>query len=308
MNNILKVSLIVIAVLVIAGGLFFAGSMFGSSRLMRGIARSGDLAPGRVMNQGGSENAPVPNNDQGNQPGRPGRGPGMQGGRNGGQPGWPNGRRMPGQQGGPGMRGMPGGQNRNQANLIPLTVDEATQAAQNYITSLNIDGLEVGEVLILENRAYVAVKETATGLGAFELMVNPVKKEAHPKPGVETLWNLKYGGLLEPGLYGRFGQGPTGPNLAATPDPNATPAPVATPANVSAEMPLSAEQAIEAAQKYLDINYPGATAGSAALQFYGYYSIDFSKDGNVVGKLHINGYNGQVAGHPWRADLVEQPQ
>ena len=65
-------------------------------------------------------------------------------------------------------------------------------------------------------------------------------------------------------------------------------------------MPLSQADAIKAAQTFLDANYAGATASTTALKFYGYYSIDFSKDGKVVGKLSVNGYNGQVAGRAWR--------
>jgi hypothetical protein len=208
------------------------------------------------------------------------------------------------------MGGMPG-QDHNQANLTPLTVDEAKKAAQDYVTALKIDGLELGEVLIFDTHAYVVVKETATGNGAFELVVDPMHKIAHPEPGPDTFWNLKYGGVLQsgmhgmPGMMGHFGPGP---NANATPDASATAAPAATPANVSAEMPISQEQALTAAQAYLDTAAPGATAATDALKFYGYYTVKFSKDGKLVGMLSVNGYNGQVLGRPWHGTLIEEPK
>lgn len=291
MNHILKTSLIVVVVLVIAGGLFFAGSLFSRFTSQRmgfdgqGMGRNGNMP----MQQNGPDN-------QGNQP--DGRGGGMGQRQPGNLPGQGGGR-MGGQQGqnsGPGMRGGmdgmgPGdmGPNGNQANLTPVTSEEATKAAQDYIASLKIAGLEVGEVLLVSPHAYVTVKETATGNGAFELMVDPRNKQAHPAMGPATMWNLKYGGVLQTSMVGRKGQ----QNLTVT----ATPAPVATPADVSADMPLSAADAIKAAQTFLDTNYAGATAASTALKFYGYYSIDFSKDGKVVGRLSVNGFNGQVAGN-----------
>ncbi len=326
MNNILKVSLIVLAVLAIAGGLFFAGSMFGSFWMQRSFMRFADQVPGAAANPGDNQNAPVPNNGQGsqdnNQAPQDGQrgGPGNQGnqgrqGRQNGPGGQPEGRNgrggMPGQGmgGGSGMGNMPG-QNRNQANVTPLTVDEAKKAAQDYIAALKLDGLELGEVLIFDTHAYVVVKETATGNGAFELVVDPVNKVAHPQPGPDTLWNLKYGGVLQSGRPGPFGPGPKGPNAmpSATPDAAATAAPAATPADVSAEMPISQEAAIKAAQAWLDTTNIGATAATDALKFYGYYTVKFSKDGKLVGMLSVNGYNGQVLGRPWRGTLIEQPQ
>lgn len=279
MNNILKISLIVVVTLVVAGGLFFAGSMFGSFVFQRAD---------------GNRNIPMFKNSQGQ-----GIQPNGQNDRGGQRQGQGN---MPGQRGGrmgPGMGGPAG----NRVNLTPVTTDEAKKAAQDYITSLKIDGLEVGEVLIVNAHAYVVVKETATGNGAFELIVDPLNKQAYPLMGIAGAWNLKYGGVLQAnGMLRRMGKGQQNPAVTATPSAAATAVPAATPADVSADMPLSQADAIKAAQTYLDTAYPGATAATTALKFYGYYSIDFSKDGKVIGKLSVNGYNGQVVGHEWMVD------
>lgn len=312
MNNILKVSLIVVVVLVLAGGLFFAGTAFGSFWLQRRAdvvappvlsQGGGNLQPpgegfggpgqgqgrpnggGRDERGGRGQDAPERGDGRGEDRGRPGGGPGMGGADFGG--------------GGPGMgmgNGM--GPGAGQANVTPLTEDEAKKAAEDYIASLKLEGLEVAQVLTFDRHAYVAVKETATGNGAFELMIDPVNKLAHPAMGPATEWNLKYGGVLHANMPQR-GQKGQGIQATPTPNPDATAAPVATPAEVSAEMSLSEADALKAAQTFVDAHTQaeGVTLGTTALKFYGYYSIDILKDGAVIGKLSVNGYNGLVAGH-----------
>ena len=79
-----------------------------------------------------------------------------------------------------------------------------------------------------------------------------------------------------------------------------------TPANVSATMTVTLEQAIAYAQKYLDANISGATAATDPIQFYGYYTLDFEKDGKVAGMLSVNGYSGQVFLHTWHGTFIEE--
>ncbi len=98
--------------------------------------------------------------------------------------------------------------NGTASNATPLTVDQAKQAAGKYIQSLNIQGFEIGEVMIFDNNAYVVVKESDTGLGAFELLVDPVSQIAYPEYGPNMMWNLKYGGLNHSGMM--FGIGAAG--------------------------------------------------------------------------------------------------
>jgi hypothetical protein len=79
-----------------------------------------------------------------------------------------------------------------------------------------------------------------------------------------------------------------------------------TPAEVSAAMNVTPEQATEYAQKYLDANIPGATAATDPIQFYGYYTFDFERDGKVAGMLSVNGYSGQVFLHTWHGAFIEE--
>ena len=45
-----------------------------------------------------------------------------------------------------------------------------------------------------------------------------------------------------------------------------------------------------------------------ASQFYGYYTLDFSKDGKIVGMLSVNGYSGQIFLHTWHGTFIEEAQ
>src|SRR5687767_13625741 len=123
MNQIMKIVLIVFAVLVVTGGLLFAGAMLGSRLNQRvdGFGRDARMGPGARQD--------LPGRDRN----APGQGGMMGGGGN-----------QPGRGAGPGP-----GNHREQANLTPVTVEEATTAAQAYLDTLGIDGLEIGDVTVL---------------------------------------------------------------------------------------------------------------------------------------------------------------
>ncbi len=268
MNNTLKTILIVVAIVVVAGGLFFAGQVYG--RWQNGL-QTGYWGMPMMQGYRWNGNANQPSYGRGPMMGGRGYGPMMGGGY------------------GPGPA----------ANAQPLTVDEAKQAAQKYVDSLNISDLSLGEVMIFDNNAYVVVKETSTGMGAFELLVDPVSKIAYPEHGPNMMWNLKYGGINHGGMMGGRGSmmGGYGWNSTNT-----------VPSNISAEMPVSADQAVSDAQAYLDKYLPGATAATDPTKFYGYYTLDFSKDGKIAGMLSVNGYSGQVFLHTWHGTFIEEAE
>jgi hypothetical protein len=273
MNNVLRITLIVVAVLILAGGIFIAGSMFASAYgfgagWMMGNYDNNGYGPGMMNGRGGN-----------------GYGPGMMGGR--GNNGY-----------GPGMMGGYG----NNGNVAPLSVDQAKTAAESYLKTLGVDGLQVSEVMVFDNNAYVVVKETSTGNGAFELLVDPASQTAYPEFGPNMMWNLKYGGLNHSQMMGgRNGMMGNGNHMMGGNGWDTT-----VPADVSAEMSVTPERAIEYAQKYLDANIKSATAATDPVKFYGYYTLDFEKDGKVAGMLSVNGYNGQVFLHTWHGNFIEE--
>jgi hypothetical protein len=194
---------------------------------------------------------------------------------------------------------MMGGYGYNNANLPTLTIGQAKAAAEKYLANLNNSDLEIAEIMIFDNNSYVVIKETSTGIGAFELLVDPVSQVAYPEHGPNMMWNLKYSGLNHQNMMGGYG-GMMG-NGAMMNSWNST-----TPLDVSAEMTVTPEQAIEYAQQYLDANISGATAATDPIQFYGYYTLDFEKDGKVAGMLSVNGYSGQVFLHTWHGTFIEE--
>jgi len=289
-NTTLKTILIVLVVLVLGGGLFFAGqvysrwqsaSFYGDGWMPMMDGRGGwnnDSAYGPMMSGRGNDYGSMMN-DRGNN-----YGPMMS-------------RR--GENIGPMMGG---GFGFNSANVEPLTIDEAKQAAQSYLDKLDVTGLEVDEVMVFDNNAYVVVKEEETGVGAFELLVDPVSKTAYPEHGPNMMWNLKYSGLNHENMMGEvggfmMGGGVMGQNYFS-----------GDITNVSADMPVSEEQATQSAQAYLDQNFPGAEVEGHATAFYGYYTFDYSQNGKIAGMLSVNGYSGQVFYHSWHGTFIEETE
>ncbi len=273
MNKTLSASLIVIAVLVLAGSIFFFGIIYGRAGLY-GSSSVASVPNGDARPFGWNNNADGPSMMGGN--GGYGMGPGMM------------------------QRGY-GWNSRANSNVTPLTVNQARQAAEKYLQNLNISGLETGEVMIFDNNAYVVIKESETGLGVFELLIDPVSGVAYPEYGPNMMWNVKYGGLGHESMMGGYG-GMMGGMMAGWNYQYQI------PTDVSAEMTVSAEQAVQYAQQYLDANYTGATAANDPTQFYGYYTLDFNKDGKIIGMLSVNGYNGQVFLHTWHGTFIEEAE
>lgn len=290
MNNTLRTALIVFAVLAIAGGIFFSGVLaagmvgFGPYGMM-GSYRNGYYGPG-MMNGYDNNYGPRMMN---------GRGNGGYGMMDGYGSGMMNGRGNNGN--GPGMMGNYG----SNGNAAPLSVDQAKTAAEAYVKNLGVDGLQVSEVMVFDNNAYVVVKETATGTGAFELLVDPASQSAYPEFGPNMMWNLKYGGLNHSQMMGD--NNGMMKNMMGGDGWDST-----VPTDVTAQMDVTSEKAIEYAQKYLDTNLKGATAATDPVQFYGYYTLDFEKDGKVAGMLSINGFSGQVFLHTWHGTFIEESE
>jgi hypothetical protein len=274
MNKTLSTTLTVLAILALAGGIFFAGSMY---------ARANAFGPS-MMNGWNNNNTYGPSMMNG-------RGQNMMGG-NGGMMNGNSGNMMNGY---------------NNTDLTPLTVDQAKAAAEQYLANLDNSDLQIAEVMIFDNNAYVVVKETSTGNGAFELLADSASQIAYPEHGPNMMWNLKYGGLNHQYMMGANSGMMGGSGGMMSGDGNMMSGWDSTvPVDASATMTVTPEQAIAYAQKYLDTNISGTTAATDPIQFYGYYTLDFEKDGKVAGMLSVNGYSGQVFLHTWHGTFIEE--
>ena len=265
MNKTLSAIVAVLTVIVLAGVIFLAGTMYARANMM--WAWGNDNSYG-----GGTMN-------------------GMMNG-NGGM-----------------MGGMMNGYGYTNSDLKPLTIDDAKAAGEKYLSNLEGSNFTIGEVMIFDNHAYLVIEEKSTGLGAFELLVDPASRTAYPEHGPNMMWNLKYSSLNHQymmgnngGLLGMMGSNGGMMNMMGDYNWNST-----TPADLSVEMTVTPEQAMDYAQKYLDENVSGALATSP-IQFYGYYTLDFEKDGEVAGMLSVNGFSGQVFLHTWHGTFVEEAE
>ena len=182
-------------------------------------------------------------------------------------------------------------------NADPLSADESLEAVEAYLSDYGNNDLVVAEIMVFDNNSHAIVKEESTGLGAFELLIDPATKNVFPEYGPNMMWNLKYG-MHAGGQFGGHGMMGRGMMGGYQYDNGELP-------DVSAEMTVTKAEALEYAQQYLDDYDPGVTVSDEITTFYGYYTIDLEKDGQIVGMLSVNGFNGQVFPHTWHGDFIE---
>ena len=159
--------------------------------------------------------------------------------------------------------------------------EQAKALANQYLTGASSD-LKIKEIMEFANNFYVRVEEKSTGINAFELLVDRYTGRVMPEPGPNMMWNTKYG-MMSGMMGGMMG------TSRGTP---------------TANMTVSAQNASRSAQEWLDLNNPGAKMEDPDT-FYGYYTIDVSKDGSTYGMLSVNGYTGSVWYHTWHGKFIE---
>jgi len=157
------------------------------------------------------------------------------------------------------------------------SMDQAATISENYLTSLRNSNLAIDEIMEFEQNFYVVYYEKSTGVGAFEMLIDKTTGRIFPEYGPNMMWNTKYG---HGGMMGGW---------TTTPISN---------------MPITQSEAMLIAQDFLDSDYPG-TIAEEAHTFYGYYTIHFTKDGEVYGMLSVNGYDGTVWYHSWHGAHIQ---
>jgi hypothetical protein len=187
------------------------------------------------------------------------------------------------------QQGLPCGGYTTSGQGEVTSLDEATAAVDRYVQSQGYTGLEVHEVMEFERNYYAIVSEKDTGIGAMELLVDKDTGAVGPEQGPNMMWNAKYGMMAGGGMMRRGGMMGRGGTMAGV---------------ASGEMTLSVTEAEEVAQRWLDANLPGRTAGEAD-PFYGYYTLHFEKDGKIDGMLSVHGSTGDVWYHNWHGNFVQ---
>ena len=284
----MKRTLVVLGAIVLVG-LLIAGGVLAGVVLARGNRGIRSVGPGMMGGAWGS--GPQFGNQQGygmmggawgsgRQSGNQ-RGYGMMGGA------WGKAPCVGSQQGygmmGSGVSGMPcGGAYTAPSQGKIGSLDEAQAAVERYVQELGNSNLKVAEVMEFERNYYAIVAEKDTGIGAMELLVDKSSGAVGPEMGPNMMWNAKYGMMGSGGMMGRGGM---------------------MGGSATGEMTLSSQEATDIAQRWLDANLPGRTAGQPDA-FYGYYTLHFLKDGKVDGMLSVSGSSGDVWYHSWHGSFI----
>lgn len=193
-------------------------------------------------------------------------------------------------------RGFHGSSPRRTTAAEPLDPAVALKAVELYLSTLELQGLAPGEIMIFENNAYAVIKEETGDMGAFEVLIDPATKKVFPEPGPNMMWNLKY-------LHHNHKPG-EGPMMRGGFSPAA---PVVNPdyaAQANLSMPISPEEAREIAGEYLMTSQPDLEVSEHMTTFYGYYTIDLESEGEITGMLSVNGYTGRIFYHHWHGEFI----
>jgi hypothetical protein len=160
-----------------------------------------------------------------------------------------------------------------------IGLDRAVQIAQGVAESYPSGGLAADEVIEFSGNYYASIREKATRIGAFEILIDRASGNVISEPGPDRMWNAKYS-MMGGGMMGGFGVSGSRP------------------------MTVSTQQAKDLAQRWLDANQR-STSANAPDSFYGFYTVDFQRAGRLVGMLSVNGYSGQVWFHTWHGTFTQ---
>jgi hypothetical protein len=183
----------------------------------------------------------------------------------------------------------------------PVNLDEAKATAQQHLLSLGNPNLAIKEIMEFQYNFYIIYYEQDTGRGAFEMLI--WKQEPPygmmggnmgmggwmggyaqtgaivPEPGPNMMWNVKYG-------YMRNGM-------------------MSISSQAWSVETISSDEAAQLAQQYLDANFKNAGI-EMSTHFYGYYTFDFTINGQIAGMLSVNAYTGQVWYHSWHGTFIQE--
>jgi hypothetical protein len=160
-----------------------------------------------------------------------------------------------------------------------IGLDRAVKISQDVAASYRSGDLAADEVIEFSGNYYASIREKATKIGAFEILIDRATGSVTREPGPDMMWNAKYS-MMGGGMVGGFGVSGSKP------------------------MTITPQQAQDIAQRWLDANQTG-TGANAPDSFYGFYTVDFQTAGRLVGMLSVNGYSGQVWFHSWHGSFIQ---
>ncbi|MEM2016387.1 MAG: peptidase M4 [Nitrososphaerota archaeon] len=166
-------------------------------------------------------------------------------------------------------------------NTQRLDINDVKSRLNYYISSLG-QGFYVKEIMEFTNNFYAIVIEEDTGIGAFELLVDPYTGAIMPEPGPNMMWNTKYG--MHYRMWHMMGSQTI----------------------TSFTTRVTDDEAMQIAYEYLSSIYPGRIEVEEPTRFYGYYTMDYKLDGRMHGMLSVNEFTGAVWYHSWHGDFIQE--
>jgi hypothetical protein len=172
-------------------------------------------------------------------------------------------------------------QSQSAASGRALTINRAQQQVRRYMRQYGNPHLVIDEIMEFQHNFYAIVKDTSTGHGAFEVLVNKRSGLVFPEYGPAMMWNTQ---------YGMMGGRTTGGGMMGN-------------GSSRGPMTVSSAHAAGIARQWLARYRPGTT-GETPDQFPGYYTVHLHKSGTITGMLSVNGYSGRVWYHNWHGKFI----
>ena len=200
--------------------------------------------------------------------------------------------------------GMMGGP--SPAAARPLSMDQAVEILRQWPAAHHLDGLVLDEVESYTQNFYGQFKESSTGRGAIQVLVDRYSGRAMPEMGPNMMWNTKYGRAMMQEMMGGVGMMNGGTGMMGGPGMMGGATPPTTSDTASAPR-VSMDEARRLADQFLAGYYPGAHAGTADT-FYGYYHFDVLRAGRQVGMLSVSADTSEVWYHTWHGEFLNKSE
>ena len=155
-----------------------------------------------------------------------------------------------------------------------ITLDQALTLAQDYADEYG-ENLRVARIYEFKSLFYAVVEETDTEMGAFQLIIQPVSGNVRMDTGPCAVWNTMYGKRAA-----RNGE--------------------------SAANTLTMEAAAEKAKQALADRSIDGIIDPQGIAFYGYYTFEYSVEGEIAGLISVNAEDGDYWFHNWLGDFISR--
>ena len=165
------------------------------------------------------------------------------------------------------------------SGVVPA--EELVAEIQRYLDRQGNPDLALARLREFDRVYQAEIIERSTGRHAFGLMLSRSTLQISPKAGPNIFWNTKYGPMIAEigGGYGMLGR--------------------LVPKEFVGEMTLSKSTSQRIAQEAVKELGAGLELNNEIATFYGFYEFHVTRNGEVVGELDVNGYNGQVWYKDW---------